>query len=119
MCRRFDEIFATCGWRVGTLKYGKQLEAAFKEKGGDALKAWIDDCGNADYAALTYLGGAAWRERLLKEASATKPILDAHDDEALHRLMTNRGGPALERSEERRVGKEWVRTCRSRWSRDH
>src|SRR3546814_19112518 len=22
-------------------------------------------------------------------------------------------------SEERRVGKEWVRTCRSRWSRDH
>src|SRR3546814_13987692 len=23
------------------------------------------------------------------------------------------------RSEERRVGKGWVRTCRSRWSRDH
>src|SRR3546814_21085803 len=23
------------------------------------------------------------------------------------------------RSEERRVGKEWVRTCRSRWSPDH
>src|SRR3546814_14967383 len=23
------------------------------------------------------------------------------------------------RSEERRVGKEWVSTCRSRWSRDH
>src|SRR3546814_83174 len=96
MFRRFDEIFATCGWRVVTLKYGKQLEAAFKEKGGDALKAWIDDCGNADYAALTYLGGAAWRERLLKEASATKPILDAHDDEALHRLMTNLGGHDME-----------------------
>src|SRR3546814_13961272 len=24
-----------------------------------------------------------------------------------------------QRSEERRVGKEWVSTCRSRWSRDH
>src|SRR3546814_11709184 len=23
------------------------------------------------------------------------------------------------RSEERRVGKEWVRTCRARWSQDH
>src|SRR3546814_5476599 len=26
---------------------------------------------------------------------------------------------ALERSEERRVGKEWVRPCRSRWSPSH
>src|SRR3546814_14248856 len=25
----------------------------------------------------------------------------------------------LQRSEERRVGKEWVSTCRSRWSPDH
>src|SRR3546814_16685536 len=25
----------------------------------------------------------------------------------------------VERSEERRVGKEWVSTCRSRWSPDH
>src|SRR3546814_19662282 len=27
--------------------------------------------------------------------------------------------PILRRSEERRVGKEWVSTCRSRWSQDH
>src|SRR3546814_15968185 len=26
---------------------------------------------------------------------------------------------AVRRSEERRVGKEWVSTCRSRWSREH
>src|SRR3546814_16469131 len=26
------------------------------------------------------------------------------------------GGERCERSEERRVGKEWVRTCRTRWS---
>src|SRR3546814_20909011 len=39
-----------------------------------------------------------------------------------HRLHGGRGDRArarLRRSEERRVGKEWVRTCRSRWSRDH
>jgi pyruvate dehydrogenase E1 component len=34
MFRRFDDIFAACGWRVVTLKYGKQMEAAFAEPGG-------------------------------------------------------------------------------------
>jgi pyruvate dehydrogenase E1 component len=92
MFRRFDEIFASCGWRVVTLKYGKALEAAFGEAGGGALKRWIDECDNADYAALTYLGGAAWRERLLKEAPEAKAVLEARDDEALAALMTNLGG---------------------------
>ncbi|HEX8534137.1 MAG TPA: transketolase [Allosphingosinicella sp.] len=92
MFRRFDDIFAACGWRVVTLKYGKQMEAAFTEPGGAELKAWIDDVGNADYAALTYLGGGAWRERLLKDAPAVKPILDARDDDALASLMTNLAG---------------------------
>src|SRR3954469_4725104 len=92
MFRRFDEIFASCGWRVVTLKYGKALEAAFAGPGGEALEAWLEECGNADYASLTYLGGAAWRERLLKEAPEAKPILDARDDEALAALMTNLAG---------------------------
>jgi pyruvate dehydrogenase E1 component len=96
MFNRFDEIFASCGWRVVTLKYGKQMEAAFAEPGGEALKAWIDEVGNADYAALTYLGGAAWRERLLKEAPETQPIFDARDDDALAALMTNLAGHDME-----------------------
>src|SRR3954468_8455652 len=45
MFSRFDEIFASLGWRVVTLKYGKALEAAFAEPGGAPLKAWIDECG--------------------------------------------------------------------------
>ncbi|MBV8687522.1 MAG: transketolase [Alphaproteobacteria bacterium] len=92
MFRRFDEIFASCGWRVVTLKYGKALEAAFAEPGGEALRRWIDEAGNADYAALTYLGGAAWRERLEKEAPGARPVLDGRDDEALAALMTNLAG---------------------------
>ena len=92
MFRRFDEIFAACGWRVVTLKYGKAMETAFAEPGGAELKAWIDAAPNADYAALTYLGGGAWRERLLKDAPAVKPILDARDDAALASLMTNLAG---------------------------
>ncbi|HEX6375782.1 MAG TPA: transketolase [Allosphingosinicella sp.] len=92
MFSRFDEIFASCGWRVVTLKYGKRLEAAFAEPGGEALRAWLEACGNADYAALTYLGGAAWRERLLRDAPEAKPLLDARDDDALAALMTNLAG---------------------------
>jgi pyruvate dehydrogenase E1 component len=96
MFSRFYEIFASCGWRVITLRYGRKLEAAFREPGGDRLKAWLDEVGNADYCALTYLGGPAWRERLLRDAPETKPLLDAHDDEGLHALMTNLGGHDLD-----------------------
>jgi pyruvate dehydrogenase E1 component len=92
MFRRFDDIFAACGWRVVTLKYGKLMQAAFAEPGGEALRGWIDEIGNADYAALTYLGGAAWRERLLAEAPEVRPVLDCRDDEALAALMTNLAG---------------------------
>jgi len=96
MFSRFDEIFASCGWRVVTLKYGSLQQAAFAEPGGERLRRWIDETGNADYAALTYLGGAAWRERLLKDAPETKPILDARDEEALAALMTNLGSHDME-----------------------
>src|SRR3546814_12304200 len=34
-------------------------------------------------------------------------------------LLIQSVNPAAERSEERRVGKECVSTCRSRWSPDH
>src|SRR3546814_15357761 len=34
-------------------------------------------------------------------------------------IATRAGHPALVRSEERRVGKECVSTCRSRWSPNH
>ncbi len=97
MFSRFDEIFASCGWRVVTLKYGKQMGSAFAEPGGAALQRWIDEAPNADYAALTYLGGAAWRERLLKDlGEEVRPLLDARDDQALSSLMTNLGGHDIE-----------------------
>jgi pyruvate dehydrogenase E1 component len=97
MFDRFDEIFASCGWRVVALKYGKAQEAAFSEKGGEALRDWIDQCPNADYAALTYLGGPAWRERLEKDlGKAIKPILAKRDDDKLAALMTNLGGHCVE-----------------------
>src|SRR3546814_13858050 len=48
-------------------------------------------------------------------------ILGKESSEALNRFVYFIALPALffVRSEERRVGKECVRTCRSRWSPDH
>ncbi|MGJ3649506.1 transketolase [Sphingomonas sp. GlSt437] len=95
MFRRFDDIFETCGWRVVTLKFGKLQQEAFAKPGGAALRDWIEACPNADYAALTYQGGAAWRARLtadLANKRGVAALLDGYDDAALARLMTNLGG---------------------------
>jgi len=99
MFRRFDDIFETCGWRVLTLKHGKLQKAAFAKPGGKALEEWIDNCPNAEYAVLTYQGGAAWRKRLLTDIGGTanvQKLLDGYDDDALATLMTNLGGHCIE-----------------------
>lgn len=99
MFRRFDDIFETCGWRVVTLKHGKLQREAFARPGGVALKEWIDNCPNAEFAALTYQGGAAWRARLIGDLAADQRALDlvaSFDDQALGRLMTNLGGHCAE-----------------------
>lgn len=99
MFRRFDDIFETCGWRVVTLKYGKRQREAFERPGGKTLEQWIDNCPNADFAALTYQGGAAWRERLVADLGSkphVKKLLDSFDDDALAVLMTNLGGHCVE-----------------------
>ena len=62
MFERFDEIFASCGWRTVELRYGKRLGAAVAKY--PALKAWLDDLPNADFAAMSFQGGAAWRARI-------------------------------------------------------
>jgi pyruvate dehydrogenase E1 component len=99
MFRRFDDIFETCGWRVITLKHGKLQLAAFARPGGKAIEEWIETCPNAEFAVLTYQGGAAWRARLLADigsAPQVKTLLDSFDDEGLAALMTNLGGHCIE-----------------------
>jgi pyruvate dehydrogenase E1 component len=92
---RIGEMFALVGWRVVTLKYGKLLETQFALPDGEHLRQWIDDCPNSLYSALVYKGGAGWREALhrdLNQYPGIRRILEQHDDEALHRLMTNLAG---------------------------
>lgn len=99
MFNRFDDIFATCGWRVLTLKQGKQQREVFARAGGQAIGDWIDHCPNAEFAALTYQGGEAWRARLLADLGSqpqTAKLLAQFDDDGLAALMTNLGGHCIE-----------------------
>ncbi len=96
---RIDDLFRNMGWRVETLKYGKELQGVFRRRGGDALRQWIDDCPNSLYSAMVFKGGAAWRERLsqdLGRVAGMRAILDEYDDGRLARLMTNLAGHDLE-----------------------
>lgn len=99
MFDRFGDIFATCGWRVVTLKHGRLQRDAIARPGGKSLEEWITSCPNADFAALTYQGGSAWRERLVADIG-NKPhvakLLASYDDDALAALMTNLGGHCVE-----------------------
>jgi pyruvate dehydrogenase E1 component len=97
--QRFDSTFQAMGWDVVTLKYGRRLREAFERPGGEALRDWIDNCPNSLYSALVYRGGAGWRARLKRDLGTTRGIpalLDGHDDDALHALMTNLAGHDLE-----------------------
>jgi pyruvate dehydrogenase E1 component len=95
-------IFAAMGWDVVTLKYGRLLEAAFAEPGGERLRAWIDACPNQLYSVLVFQGGAAWRKRLADHV-ATKgdpggelaALIGRRDDAELSALMTNLAGHDL------------------------
>jgi len=89
------DFFGAMGWNVLELKYGKLLQNAFDQAGGDALMDWINNCSNQLYSALTFQGGAAWRKHLKTDLGYTegiKTLLDTHDDLGLQRLMTNLGG---------------------------
>jgi len=99
MFRQFDGIFASMGWEVVTLKYGRRQREAFARPGGEHLREWIDNCPNADYSALTYQGGAAWRARLLADIGhqpGVKALLLSYSDEELASLMTGLGGHCIE-----------------------
>jgi len=91
---RIEGLFRDMGWNVVTIKYGRRLQAAFGREGGSSLRRWIDDCPNSLYSALTFQGGAAWRQALLADLgrSRIRALIDELTDDELSELMTNLGG---------------------------
>ena len=96
---RVEKIFDAFGWQVVRVKYGVLQRAAFAEPGGDKLRQWIDDCSNQDYSALTFMGGAVWRKRLmddLGDQGDVTALIDRRSDDELADLMENLGGNCTE-----------------------
>ena len=96
---KVEDIFKAFGWRTVVLRHGALQREAFAEPGGETLKSWIQSCPNADYSALTYKGGAAWRARLMNDIGDQGDItalLDRRSDDELAALMNNLGGQCLQ-----------------------
>jgi pyruvate dehydrogenase E1 component len=92
---KFESMFRNFGWDVVIVKYGRLMQMAFAEPGGEALRHWIDNCQNQMYAALCFQGGAAFRKRLndeIGDQGAVSRLIDARSDEELLALMSNLGG---------------------------
>ena len=95
---RYEQLFKNFGWDVVIVKYGSLQQAAFKEPGGDRLRAWIDSCPNQLYSALVFAGGAAWRKRLndeIGDQGDVSKLIASRSDGELARLMNNLGGHDL------------------------
>ncbi|MGA7972963.1 MAG: transketolase, partial [Pseudolabrys sp.] len=95
---RYQQLFQNFGWDVVIVKYGSLQQAAFKEPGGDKLKAWIDNCPNQLYSALVFAGGAAWRKRLndeIGDQGDVSKLIEKRSDDQLAALMNNLGGHDL------------------------
>jgi pyruvate dehydrogenase E1 component len=95
---KFEAMFKNFGWDVVILKHGALMQEAFAEPGGDRLRAWIDNCPNQLYAALTFQGGASWRKRLLDDLgdqSDVSRLIERRTDDELAALMCNLGGHDL------------------------
>jgi pyruvate dehydrogenase E1 component len=95
---RYEALFRAFGWDVVILKYGSLLQQAFREEGGERLRAWIDNCPNQLYSALVFQGGAAWRKRLndeIGDQGAVTRLIEKRSDDELGALMTNLAGHDL------------------------
>src|SRR3546814_9833435 len=90
----------------------------FKQKTAYELRIsdWSSDVCSSDLSAIFPMTTAALRNFGVE----TKSIDTSDNIHSIVKMITNGCGIALlPRSEERRVGKECVSTCRSRWSRVH
>lgn len=97
--KRIEQIFDAFGWDVVKVKYGALQRAAFNEPGGDKLRDWIDNCPNQLYSALTFMGGAVWRERLMNalgDQGDVTALIEARTDQQLAELMENLGGNCVQ-----------------------
>lgn len=70
---RLQGMFASAGWQVITVKYGRLLEELFARPGGHELRARIEQMPNPEYQRLLRCTPAQLRERLPAAARRSPP----------------------------------------------
>jgi pyruvate dehydrogenase E1 component len=109
---RIARMFEAAGWDVQTVKYGRHLEALFREPGGEALKRRIDTMTNEEYQRLLRRPASCTREALTGTGPARREIERAIaelDDDAVRIAVRNLGGHDLEQ-----LGEAFDRADRAR-----
>jgi pyruvate dehydrogenase E1 component len=92
---RLQGMFASVGWQVLTVKYGRLLEALFTRPGGSELRARIDEMPNPEYQRLLRCTAAELRERLPGGNGALAGLIAGLDDQTLTEAIRNLGGHDL------------------------
>ena len=92
---RLQGMFASAGWQVLTVKYGRRLEDLFTRPGGQELRARIDEMPNPEYQRLLRCTPAQLRERLPNGSAAIAGLIAGLDDQTLNAALGNLGGHDL------------------------
>jgi pyruvate dehydrogenase E1 component len=96
---RLAGMFASAGWQVLTVKYGRLLQELFQRPDGEALRRRIDGMPNAEYQRLLRCTPEQLRERLPgadADAEKLRALVGTLDDATLHAAIRNLGGHDLD-----------------------
>jgi pyruvate dehydrogenase E1 component len=66
--RQREALFASAGWHVREVRYGRKLLAKFAGPGGEALRAWLDALHNEEYRVLSHLAENRLRSHIRETA---------------------------------------------------
>jgi pyruvate dehydrogenase E1 component len=92
---RLQGMFASAGWQVLTVKYGRLLEELFTRPGGNELRMRIDEMPNPEYQRLLRCTAAELRERLPGGSAPAAALISGLDDRTLTEAIRNLGGHDL------------------------
>jgi pyruvate dehydrogenase E1 component len=71
---RVGAMFEAAGWQTITVKYGRRLRELFARRGGEALRARIDQMPNEEYQRMLRAPVAELRERLPGEGRGRREL---------------------------------------------
>jgi pyruvate dehydrogenase E1 component len=71
---RVGAMFEAAGWQTITVKYGRRLRELFARRGGEALRARIDQMPNEEFQRMLRAPAAELRERLPGEGRGRREL---------------------------------------------